>query len=58
MTITERKTDTVQITRDLWDWRYGKVLSEQDAKEITDNIAGFFDTLERWDRERRQREKR
>lgn len=36
---------------EFWQQRTPKKLTEEDVREINENLTGFFDTLARWDRE-------
>lgn len=36
-----------------WSKLYGKPISEEDFKEICDNLYGFFSTIKQWDDEER-----
>jgi len=35
---------------EFWQQRSHKKLTEEDIREINENLTGFFDTLARWDR--------
>jgi hypothetical protein len=37
-------------TLSIWQRRKGQVLSREDARQITENIAGFFELLAMWSR--------
>ena len=43
-------------TLDLWQQRTSQKLTDDDAREMATNMAGFFGLLAAWDRERRQEE--
>ena len=36
-----------------WSKLYGKRISEEEFKEICDNLSGFFNTIKQWDDEER-----
>jgi hypothetical protein len=38
-------------TIDVWQPHSEKKLTEEDARQIIQNLTGFFETLARWDRE-------
>jgi hypothetical protein len=42
------KDKLVDRTRQIWQSRVGRELSTDDARQITDNIAGFFAVLTEW----------
>jgi hypothetical protein len=42
--------DLVEQTIHLWRHRTGEAISREDAKEMMNNIAGFFRVLLEWDR--------
>ena len=42
------KPDLVDQTIHLWRHRTGEVISREDAKEMMNNIAGFFQVLSDW----------
>ena len=44
-------TKEQQITG--WSKLYGKQISEEEYKEICDNLYGFFSTIKQWDDEER-----
>ncbi|MCE5239794.1 hypothetical protein LLH23_15105 [bacterium] len=41
--------EVVADTRRFWQERTGEAVSEEDAREIIRNLAGFFDLLHEWD---------
>ena len=43
--------ELIDKTIDVWQPHSEKKLTEEDAREIIENLTGFFDTLARWDRE-------
>jgi hypothetical protein len=40
----------IDRTRAVWQPRLGRDLSREDARQITENVTGFFSTLEQWSR--------
>src|SRR5205085_1396230 len=42
--------DLIRKTRELWKSRLGRDLSREDARQITENITGFFEVLAGWSR--------
>lgn len=47
-------TDLIQHTIRIWQPRLGRTLSDEDARQILENITGFFRVLHRWDGNERQ----
>ena len=46
-----KKTDIfLQKTIDVWQPGYKKKLTQEDARQITENMTGFFDTLLEWEK--------
>lgn len=45
--------DLVKRTIEAWEPRYGRPLSDADAREIVRNVTGFFDLLAEWDAKER-----
>jgi hypothetical protein len=45
--------DLIQHTIRVWEPRLGRRLTEEDARQILENVVGFFHVLEAWSRERR-----
>ncbi|MCK4856510.1 MAG: hypothetical protein KAT58_00930 [candidate division Zixibacteria bacterium] len=43
--------DILGLTAEFWSQRCCQPICTDDAREIIDNITGFFDILARWDRE-------
>jgi len=39
----------IQETVSFWEKRYGRQVSLEEAREMIDNIVGFFKTLSEWD---------
>jgi len=46
----ENKEDLLARTVDFWQQRTSRGLSEEDARQIAESVAGFFKTLMEWDR--------
>ena len=44
------KDDLIQRTLDVWQPRLGRDLSREEAKQIADNLTGFFTLLAEWSR--------
>ena len=44
------KDDLILRTRDVWQPRLGRDLNREDARQITENMAGFFSVLAEWSR--------
>jgi hypothetical protein len=40
----------IERTRNLWQPRLGYDLSREDARQITENVTGFFELLAKWSR--------
>ena len=40
----------IDRTRDVWQSRLGRDLSREDARQITENVTGFFALLAEWAR--------
>ena len=45
--------DLIQHTIRVWEPRLGRRLTEEDARQILENVVGFFHVLEAWSREQR-----
>lgn len=43
------KADLIKKTIQVWQPLSEKKLNEEDAREIIENITGFFSTLKKWD---------
>ena len=48
-----RDVDQVRITLRLWQPRTSKNLSQEDAREMAENLIGFFRVLAEWDAKER-----
>ena len=44
------KNDIVGRTRGVWQPRLGRKLDDEDARQITAGVAGFFSVLDEWSR--------
>jgi hypothetical protein len=40
----------IDRTREIWQLRLGRDLSREDARQIAENITGFFSILQEWSR--------
>jgi len=45
------KTQLIEQTIAIWQPRIRRSLSDEDAREITENITGFFTILSEWSRQ-------
>ena len=50
------KVELIKKTIEVWQPLSNEKLSEEDAREIIENIAGFFSNLKRWDDEERRKQ--
>ena len=48
---SERDQTLIRETRVLWQERYGRFLSEDEAKQILTNVTDFFTLLHEWDQQ-------
>ena len=48
--------DFIEETRAFWQSRTDRVLSREDAREIIENMTGFFRVLMEWDRAKRSKQ--
>jgi hypothetical protein len=46
--------DFNQLSLDFWQSRTSRKLTEEDAREMTANVSGFFRLLAEWNRESRR----
>jgi len=53
----ESKRQLLEQTKRFWQARTGKPISDEDAREIIENIAGFFKILMRWDEKAKRQAK-
>jgi hypothetical protein len=44
------KDDLIGRTRQVWQPRLGRDLSREDARQIAENVTGFFSALAEWSR--------
>ena len=44
------KDDLTRCTRQVWQPRLGRDLSREDARQIAENVTGFFSVLAEWSR--------
>jgi len=42
--------DPIERTREVWQPRFGRDLSRDEAKQIAANVTGFFSVLAEWSR--------
>lgn len=42
------KDDLIRYTRQVWQPRLGRDLSREDARQIAENLTGFFALLAKW----------
>ncbi len=47
------KDELIGRTREVWQPRLGRDLSSDDARQIAENVTGFFSTLTEWSRAER-----
>ena len=45
----EAKNKLIQRTAELWQRRFGRALSDEDARKIAENMTGFFTVLSEWE---------
>jgi hypothetical protein len=50
VTSHEANDNLIDRTREVWEPRLGRDLSGEDAREITENLTGFFALLAEWSR--------
>ena len=46
--VQEPRTKLIERTLELWQPRSSKALSEEDARQIAENVTGFFRILMEW----------
>jgi hypothetical protein len=44
------KDDLIRRTREVWQPRLGRDLSREDARQIAENMIGFFSVMAEWSR--------
>ena len=47
--ISERSSDFIDDTVRFWERRLGRTISEEDAREMIQNVVGVFRVLNEWD---------
>jgi hypothetical protein len=52
---TAPEPDLLEATRRVWQPYTTRPLTREDAREIVENIVGFFDLLHEWNREERRK---
>jgi hypothetical protein len=50
-----KQNDFIEETRAFWQSRTDRVLTREDAREIIENMTGFFRVLLEWDRAKRSK---
>jgi len=50
--------DFIQETIDFWEKKTGKKFSREDARQMIENVSGYFNTLHRWDIRQKEKEKK
>lgn len=48
--LEQSRAELIEATRQLWAKRSSTDQSTEDARQIVENITGFFDTLYEWDK--------
>lgn len=38
----------------VWQTRYGRLVGDEETRQIKENLTGFFDLLAKWDRQKRE----
>ncbi len=51
--VSDRDVDQVRTDLRIWQSRASRPLSEEDAREISENLLGFFRVLAEWDSKER-----
>lgn len=51
----ESKRQLIEQTKQFWQARAQKSLSDEDAREIIENITGFFKVLKEWQEKEKNR---
>lgn len=50
--------DFIQETIDFWEKKTGKKFTREDARQMIENVSGYFNTLHRWDVREKEKEKK
>jgi len=50
--------DFIQETIDFWEKKTGKKFTREDARQMIENVSGYFNTLHRWDMREKEKEKK
>ena len=50
----DHETDFLDETREFWQRRSPRWLSSEDARQIAENVSGFFRVLQEWDASERR----
>lgn len=51
-TSDEQHIDTTDDST--WEKRYARKVSQEELRQIKENLTGFFDLLAKWDRQKRE----
>jgi len=54
--MTQFPQDLIEETKQIFEPQYGHALTDEDAREILENLGGYFDILIEWDAKRRKEE--
>lgn len=54
VTHSEAKRRLINDARAFWEPRAGRRVGDEDARQIAENVVGFFDLLRRWDAEEKE----
>jgi len=49
--------DFIQETIDFWEKKTGKKFTREDARQMIENVSGYFNTLHRWDMREKEKKK-
>jgi len=52
------KKDFIQETIDFWEKRTGKTFTREDARQMIENAAGYFNILNEWDKREKAKERK
>jgi hypothetical protein len=50
--------DFIQETIDFWEKKTGKIFTREDARQMIENVYGYFNTLHRWDMQEKEKKKK
>jgi len=51
--LKKTKLDTIAKTVEFWSDRTGETITVEDAREIIENVTGFFRVLSEWDEDQK-----